>query len=252
MTRGDSERGAAVFRTYCSSCHGQDGKGGKAGSVVDGSYLALVSDEELRMNVILGRPASRRAGLAQRHTGQAASGAGNIRCRSVACRAAAANPGPALSDLGHGTVHRRSSMSAETGSSRRALLVKIGLLFNGVVGAALAVPIVRYLLSPVRKRRRLSVMAHARPTLAVSLGRNAPRHLSESRRQSWRWKDGRSSLLGSKRGRPEVPGVCDQLRAPGMSGALVSAVQSFHVSLPWRRLLPGWLARFRSTRAWIV
>ncbi len=42
-------------------------------------------------------------------------------------------------------------MSAETGTSRRTLLVKIGLLFNGVVGAALAVPIVRYLLSPATR-----------------------------------------------------------------------------------------------------
>jgi len=55
---GDPQRGAEVFRTYCSSCHGADGRGGKAGSVVDGSYLALVSNQELRMNVILGRPAS--------------------------------------------------------------------------------------------------------------------------------------------------------------------------------------------------
>ncbi len=54
---GDPQRGATVFKTYCSSCHGEDGKSGKAGSIVDGSYLALVSDQELRMNVILGRPA---------------------------------------------------------------------------------------------------------------------------------------------------------------------------------------------------
>jgi len=39
-------------------------------------------------------------------------------------------------------------MSAETGMSRRAMLVKIGLLLNGIVGVVLAVPIVRYLVSP--------------------------------------------------------------------------------------------------------
>jgi len=33
--------------------------------------------------------------------------------------------------------------------------VKIGLLFNGIVGAILAVPIVRYLLSPVTRERKL-------------------------------------------------------------------------------------------------
>ena len=46
-------------------------------------------------------------------------------------------------------------MSAETGTSRRAMLVKIGLLLNGIVGAVLAVPIVRYLVSPVTRERQI-------------------------------------------------------------------------------------------------
>jgi cytochrome c oxidase cbb3-type subunit 3 len=58
LTAGDSQRGADVVRTYCSSCHGPGATGGKAGSIVDGSYLALVSNQELRMNVILGRPSA--------------------------------------------------------------------------------------------------------------------------------------------------------------------------------------------------
>jgi len=53
---GDAQRGAGVYQTYCSSCHGANGSGGKAGSIVDSSYLALVSDQNLRLNVILGRP----------------------------------------------------------------------------------------------------------------------------------------------------------------------------------------------------
>lgn len=54
---GDPQEGAAVFRSYCSSCHGTDGRGGsKASSIVDGSYLALVSDQYLRTIVIAGRP----------------------------------------------------------------------------------------------------------------------------------------------------------------------------------------------------
>ena len=40
-------------------------------------------------------------------------------------------------------------MSTENDTSRRAALMKVGLFFNGIVGAVLAVPIVRYLLSPV-------------------------------------------------------------------------------------------------------
>ena len=46
-------------------------------------------------------------------------------------------------------------MSAETGMSRRAMLVKIGLLLNGIVGVVLAVPIVRYLVSPVTRERQI-------------------------------------------------------------------------------------------------
>jgi len=54
---GDPHRGADSYRTYCSSCHGPNGRGGsKASSIVDGSYLALVSDQELRTIVIAGRP----------------------------------------------------------------------------------------------------------------------------------------------------------------------------------------------------
>lgn len=54
---GDAERGGKAFQTFCSSCHGSEGDGGvKAGSVVDPSYLALVSDQYLRTVVIVGRP----------------------------------------------------------------------------------------------------------------------------------------------------------------------------------------------------
>ena len=54
---GDPKRGAAVFGVYCASCHGADGQGSKrASSVVDGSYLALVSNQGLRTIVIAGRP----------------------------------------------------------------------------------------------------------------------------------------------------------------------------------------------------
>jgi cytochrome c oxidase cbb3-type subunit III len=53
---GDPKRGAAAFGVYCASCHGVDGRGGKASSIVDGPYLALVSDQYLRTIVICGRP----------------------------------------------------------------------------------------------------------------------------------------------------------------------------------------------------
>jgi len=57
LAPGDPKRGVEVYGTYCSSCHGSGGLGGtRAGSIVDGSYLTLVSDQYLRTNVIAGRP----------------------------------------------------------------------------------------------------------------------------------------------------------------------------------------------------
>jgi mono/diheme cytochrome c family protein len=53
----DSNRGSKVYATNCQSCHGPDGKGGPTGgSVVDASYLSLVTDQYLRTIVIAGRP----------------------------------------------------------------------------------------------------------------------------------------------------------------------------------------------------
>jgi cytochrome c oxidase cbb3-type subunit 3 len=54
---GDASRGSQVFGAYCSSCHGPQGSGGpRASSIVDPSYLALVSDQALRTTVIVGIP----------------------------------------------------------------------------------------------------------------------------------------------------------------------------------------------------
>ncbi|HEU5219132.1 MAG TPA: c-type cytochrome [Gemmatimonadales bacterium] len=54
---GDPKRGGHVFQERCGTCHGADGRGGRGGnSIVDGSFLALVSDASLRTTVIAGRP----------------------------------------------------------------------------------------------------------------------------------------------------------------------------------------------------
>jgi cytochrome c oxidase cbb3-type subunit III len=54
---GDPQHGAAVYGIYCASCHGADGRGGqRASAIVDGSFLALVSDQGLRTMVIAGQP----------------------------------------------------------------------------------------------------------------------------------------------------------------------------------------------------
>jgi len=53
---GNPQRGSGVYAAACASCHGADGGGGpKARSIVDPSYLALVSDQHLRTTVIAGR-----------------------------------------------------------------------------------------------------------------------------------------------------------------------------------------------------
>jgi mono/diheme cytochrome c family protein len=62
---GDAERGQQAFTNFCARCHGAAGEGvagdaktgsGKLGSIVDASYLALISDQNLRSITIAGRP----------------------------------------------------------------------------------------------------------------------------------------------------------------------------------------------------
>jgi cytochrome c oxidase cbb3-type subunit 3/ubiquinol-cytochrome c reductase cytochrome c subunit len=64
---GDPQQGQQVFATFCARCHGADGRGLTAkdagaktgrsfGSIVDPSYLALVSDQSLRTTTIVGIP----------------------------------------------------------------------------------------------------------------------------------------------------------------------------------------------------
>src|ERR1700723_4190613 len=54
---GNPQHGSDAYHTYCSTCHGLDGRGAsKASSIIDGSYLALVSDQQLRTILIAGRP----------------------------------------------------------------------------------------------------------------------------------------------------------------------------------------------------
>jgi cytochrome c oxidase cbb3-type subunit 3 len=56
-TPGDSGHGELVYRAYCAACHGQGGRGGPKGSAItNDSFLALLSDQELRTIVIAGRP----------------------------------------------------------------------------------------------------------------------------------------------------------------------------------------------------
>jgi mono/diheme cytochrome c family protein len=62
---GDAGRGQQSFSVFCARCHGAAGEGstgdtkdttGKVGSIVNGAYLSLISDQELRSIAIAGRP----------------------------------------------------------------------------------------------------------------------------------------------------------------------------------------------------
>jgi cytochrome c oxidase cbb3-type subunit 3/ubiquinol-cytochrome c reductase cytochrome c subunit len=64
---GDADHGLQAYQVFCARCHGANGEGGpaegnahsikdKLGSIVDPSYLALISDQNLRSIVIAGRP----------------------------------------------------------------------------------------------------------------------------------------------------------------------------------------------------
>jgi len=52
---GETQQGAVAYQTYCSSCHGTNGEGGSAGSIVDPSFLSIVSNQGLRTTVVVGR-----------------------------------------------------------------------------------------------------------------------------------------------------------------------------------------------------
>ena len=50
---GDADRGRKLFGRNCYACHA---KGGVAGALIEPSYLALSSNQNLRTSIIVGRP----------------------------------------------------------------------------------------------------------------------------------------------------------------------------------------------------
>ena len=54
---GNAEDGKRVYEMACAKCHGVVGqKAGPGGSILDGSFLALVNPQMIRTTVIAGRP----------------------------------------------------------------------------------------------------------------------------------------------------------------------------------------------------
>ena len=129
--------------------------------------------------------------------------------------------------------------------------MKLGILFNGLVAAALAVPIVRFLsvLDHARTRERLPLLGASRAGQRISGRRDAAGHFPQSLRDADRRQDRGHGLLGAAHRRRAIPGLCDQLRAPGLSGPLVSAIRFVHVPVPRRSVLPRRLACLGSAGA---
>ncbi|MGA7245566.1 MAG: cytochrome c [Terracidiphilus sp.] len=54
---GNAEKGQAVYAIACARCHGPSAQQrGEAGSILDGSFLALINEQTVRTTVIPGRP----------------------------------------------------------------------------------------------------------------------------------------------------------------------------------------------------
>lgn len=54
---GDPSKGQAVYAEACAHCHGEDAHHlGSAGSILDGSFLALINEQTVRTTIIAGRP----------------------------------------------------------------------------------------------------------------------------------------------------------------------------------------------------
>lgn len=54
---GDAGKGKAVYAIACARCHGMTREQpGKAGTILDGSFLALVNEQTIRTTIVPGRP----------------------------------------------------------------------------------------------------------------------------------------------------------------------------------------------------
>ncbi|HWE87705.1 MAG TPA: c-type cytochrome [Terracidiphilus sp.] len=54
---GNAAQGESVYNAACARCHGSTAQhAGPAGSILDGSFLALINEQTIRTTVIAGRP----------------------------------------------------------------------------------------------------------------------------------------------------------------------------------------------------
>lgn len=56
-TAGDPAKGKQVYAIACARCHGESAQNpGKDGSILDGSFLALINEQTVRTTIVAGRP----------------------------------------------------------------------------------------------------------------------------------------------------------------------------------------------------
>src|SRR6202040_2413752 len=100
-----------------------------------------------------------RARLAGQRGGQADVGAGSHGCGRVACLAEGAESRATASRRTERPSARSRMMPNENTLSRRGLFMKLGILFNGLVATALAVPIIGFVLSSITRGRANAYLA---------------------------------------------------------------------------------------------
>ena len=131
--------------------------------------------------------------------------------------------------------------------SRRRFLFKLSIAANSIVGAVFAVPILGYLLGPVMKKGKAAEFWVGLGSIdQFPEGETRLANFRDPSTATFRWPDCRPALLGEAHRREPVPGIRYQLRSSWLPSALVLTVEAFHVSVPWRSLLPGRFPRLRA------
>jgi Rieske Fe-S protein len=103
--------------------------------------------------------------------------------------------------------------------SRRWLLLKIGFLFNAAVGVAIATPVVRYLLSPVKRDNAYKSWVSLGPLDTFPVGETRLAKFTNPSRLSW---DG------------ETDGVACWVRRTAAQSFTVFAINCAHLGCPVR------------------
>ena len=183
------------------------GQGGKsAGSIVDRSYLALVSDQYLRTDGDSRAAGTWRAGLARECAWQTHVRAGSHRRSRLAGRRGVPLTRPNPTQIRRTCSIRSITMSTDSTISRRALFMKIrnSIQRFGRHGACRSDCSIPPVPDYPWTRERLSLVGIARFRQPIPGRRNAPCHVSESVYNTDGRQDRRHCMLGKARRRSAI------------------------------------------------